>query len=109
MPRRVARRRAPPGRPRAGMKRLVWLGGALVGLVAIGSATAVPGEVGSLPIGRKVTYVVAALAAGLVYAGAVAALRSARRGQPIVLILAVAAALRAITFATPPLLSTDLF
>ena len=91
------------------MKLLAWLGAALVGLIGVGSAAWSPGQVGLLPLGNKIAYVVATVAAGLVYAGAVAVIRGRTVRHGLSLVLAVAGLLRAITFATPPLLSTDLF
>ena len=91
------------------MRRLAWLGLALVGLTALGAATYAPDQVGFLPFGRKLVYVLAIIASGLVYAAAVAIVRNARIPGGLALALAVAFVLRAITFATPPLLSTDLF
>src|SRR3954452_756430 len=88
---------------------LAALGALLVLLVGAGAATNAGNEIGALSYGYKLFYVSATFGAGLAYLAAVAAVRQGmvRRGLALVLLLGGVA--RAITFATPPLLSTDLF
>ncbi len=84
-------------------------GAALLALVAAGLAMGKPDWYGNLPRENMQGYVLAACLAGAAYAAAVALARRGpiRHGLPLV--LAVAAALRLLTFASPPLLSTDIF
>ena len=92
--------------------RTILLGGfglGLVALVAVGATMRTADTYGYLPRPKMVGYVLAAIAAGLVYAGAVALVRRRTVPHGLALVLGVAAAVRVITFATPPLLSTDIF
>jgi len=85
------------------------MGALLVAAILAGAWQAAPGSIGDQPWANQVGYVVAALVAGAFYAGAVVLVR--RRSVPhgLALVLAVAVACRIVTFATPPMLSTDIF
>ena len=87
---------------------LAALGGGIVLLVAAGLSVAAPGEFGALSLEQAWRYVACTSLAGALYAGAVVlARRPVRHG--LVIVLVCAAAMRALTFAAPPLLSTDIY
>ncbi|HYZ61556.1 MAG TPA: hypothetical protein VE650_03815, partial [Acetobacteraceae bacterium] len=93
-------------------RRLAWLaalGAALVALVATAASVSVPYGYGDLPEANTQVYVAATIAAGLVYAGAVALVRAGTIRHALPLVLGVAVILRVITFAIPPMLSSDIF
>ncbi len=85
------------------------LGALMLAMVAAGVGMEKAGFFGGLPRENMIGYVVAACGAGLAYAGAVAIVRRDAGRQSLLLILAIAGLLRVLTFATPPLLSTDIF
>lgn len=89
---------------------LAGLGAAIVAMVAGGVLQRLPGDVGGMGRGRTVAYIGFALAAGALYAAAVWLLRGpALPRQALWIVLAAAAAMRALTLTSPPLLSTDLY
>ena len=84
------------------------LGTGIVAMVAGGLAQRIPGDAGSMDLDRTISYVAFAGAAAVFYAGAVWRVRrTAGSALPVVLVLAVA--MRMLTFASPPLLSTDIY
>lgn len=91
------------------MIRLALLGALLLACIGAGAATNAANEIGALPYAPKLFYVTATIAAGLTYLAAVAVVRQQPVRRALPLLLLVAGLARVITFATPPLLSTDLF
>ena len=85
------------------------LGALMLAMVAAGAAMEKAGFFGALPRENMIGYMVAACGAGLAYAAAVAMVRRDGARQSLLLVLGVAALMRVLTFATPPLLSTDIF
>ncbi len=90
--------------------RVMALGGCILGAILAGLALRLPGEAGAMDPGRTRAYVMAALVAGALYAGASWLVLRGQLGRfalPAILVLALA--MRALTLASPPLLSTDIF
>ncbi len=90
---------------------LAALGLLIMAMVAGGLLQRRAGDIGSMDRGRTLAYVGFCAGAGLFYAAAV--LLTQRRALPprpaLVVVLAAAAGMRALTAASPPLLSTDLY
>ncbi|GAC1485905.1 MAG: hypothetical protein NVS2B11_11810 [Acetobacteraceae bacterium] len=91
------------------MGTLAGIGAALLALVAAGSAMRQPDWFGDLPHDNVVGYVVFTVLAGALYAVAVALVRRHPIRHGLALIFGVTALMRAPTFTTPPLLTTDVF
>lgn len=90
------------------MVLLAALGAGICLCIGGGASTRAPEDIGSMTRERAVLYVLWAAGAGALYM--VAALRPAVHGrQAVWVVLGFAAAMRAITFAPPPLLSTDAY
>ncbi len=87
---------------------LPGLGVGILVMVAAGLAQRLPGDAGEMDLDRTYRYVAFACAAGVLYAGAVWRVRrTPGPGLPAVLVLGLA--MRLLTFASPPLLSTDIY
>ncbi|HEY0205570.1 MAG TPA: hypothetical protein VGC15_15610 [Acetobacteraceae bacterium] len=84
------------------------LGAGILVLVAAGLAQRLPGDAGGMDADRTARYIGFACAAAVLYAGAVWRVsRISGSALPVVLLLALA--MRLLTFASPPLLSTDIY
>lgn len=84
------------------------LGAGILAMVAGGVAQRIPEDAGGMDLNRTWVYIIFAAGAGVLYAGAVwRVLRVAGAALPAVLLLALA--MRLLTFASPPLLSTDIY
>lgn len=98
-------------RPSRGIVTLAALGLLIVAMVAGGLWQRMAGDVGSMDRGRTLAYVGFNAGAGLFYAAAL--LLTCRQALPrrpaLIVVLAAAAVMRALTAASPPLLSTDLY
>ena len=77
-------------------------------MVAAGLAQRLPGDAGGMDPGRTARYIGFACAAGVLYAGAVWRVRRVS-GSALPVVLVLALAMRLLTFASPPLLSTDIY
>ncbi|MGI4938955.1 MAG: hypothetical protein ACRYHQ_00050 [Janthinobacterium lividum] len=84
------------------------LGVGILVMIAGGMAQRLPGDAGGMEPDRTARYIGFACAAGVLYAGAVWRVGRISGGAlPLVLVLALA--MRLLTFASPPLLSTDIY
>ncbi len=90
---------------------LAGLGLLIMAMVVGGLLQRTAGDLGSMDRGRTVSYVGFAAGAGLFYAAAVVLtqLQALPRRPALIVVLAAAAGMRALTLAVPPLLSTDLY
>jgi len=87
---------------------LPGLGAGILVMVAAGLAQRLPGDAGGMDPDRTYRYVAFACAAGVFYAGAV--WRVGRRsGAALPAVLVLGLAMRLLIFASPPLLSTDIY
>jgi alpha-1,6-mannosyltransferase len=85
------------------------LGAASVGVTAVQASLHVPGELGIGSYGLLVRFVALWALSGVLYAFAVVLALRAHGRAAVVLVVAVAAALRVIPFLEPPFLSTDIY
>ena len=84
------------------------LGVGILVMIAAGVAQRLPGDAGGMSLDRTSRYIAFACGAGVLYAGAVWRVsRAPGSALPVVLVLALA--MRLLTFASPPLLSTDIY
>ncbi len=97
--------------PRLGIMILAALGLLTTAMVAGGLLQRVAGDVGSMDRHRTISYIGFAAGAGLFYAVAVVLTRvqALPRRPALVVVLAAAAVMRALTVTAPPLLSTDIY
>ena len=93
------------------MIRLVLLGAAILACILGAAAQRLPDDIGAMTDGRTVAYVAWTVAAGALYAAAVAlVLRAQTPGRrTLAAVLLLAAAMRFVTILPPPLLSTDVY
>ncbi|MFI5024841.1 MAG: hypothetical protein ACHQRJ_24735 [Alphaproteobacteria bacterium] len=89
---------------------LALLGGALIGLTALGLTVRIPGELEIASRSRLDFFVAVALASGLLYlAAVVAVLRGPAKRQLLWIVLIVAGVMRLVVLPSSPFLSTDIY
>lgn len=97
-------------RPNARLLALMALGVGIVLCVVGGAVQRMPEDVGNMSRDRTALYVIFAAIAGVLYAAALAALPPSGLGRrALATVLLLAAAMRAVAFVPPPLLSTDVY
>ncbi len=98
------------GRMRGRDLVLCGLGLGIVLMTLGGLAQRAPSDLGGMDRHRAVIYIIYAAAAGILYAVAVWLVqRGSGGGRMVWIVLALAGVMRALTLASPPLLSTDLY
>jgi len=104
----TAQRETWPLTPGIGM---MLLGAAILACILGAAAQRLPDDIGAMTEGRTVAYVAWTVAAGALYAAAVAlVLRAQAPGRrTLAAVLLLAAAMRLVTILPPPLLSTDVY
>jgi alpha-1,6-mannosyltransferase len=87
---------------------LPLLGAGILVMVAAGLAQRLPGDAGGMDLDRTYRYVAFACVAGVLYAGAIWQV-GRRSGAALPAVLVLGLVMRLLTFASPPLLSTDIY